>query len=28
MILYAGASSFAMADKRVFAVPLAELWMR
>jgi predicted AAA+ superfamily ATPase len=26
MILYCGTSTFAMADKRVFAVPLAELW--
>ena len=28
MILYGGASTFATADKRVFAVPLAELWVR
>jgi hypothetical protein len=28
MILYGGTSTFAMADKRVFAVPLGELWAR
>jgi hypothetical protein len=28
MILYSGASTFAMADKRVFAVPVAQLWAR
>ena len=28
MILYAGASTFAMADRRVFAVPLAALWAK